>query len=403
VTTRDPHAARRVLPLQWSTGMASIGDGAFRASAPLIAASLTSDPRAVSLVSVASYAAWFTGLFAGALTDRWPRRATLIRTDLVRAACLLVLVVLILLGQASVPLVVVMAFLMTTGTVFFDSSGQAILPSIVGRDIDLLSRQNGRLHAAETTGRSFAGIPLGSVTFALGAAAPFALGSIAYLCSSLTLRGLPRDPDAAPGARHESLVHEIRTGFAHLGRDRPLFAMSLSTAAFNFADAVAMAVFVLYARTVLGVPDWVYGLLLVCVAVGSVAGGMLSGRLGRFRWSTVALVAAAVQSAGWVVIVTTRSPWLTGVMLALMGTGASAATVSVVSTRQARVPDRLLGRVVAGFRVVGNGSAIAGAAAGGLIAASFGLVAAPWAAAGFLFVAALPLCWLAGRRRGRRA
>ena len=34
-------------PLLWSTGMASAGDGIFKAAAPLLAASLTTDPRAV--------------------------------------------------------------------------------------------------------------------------------------------------------------------------------------------------------------------------------------------------------------------------------------------------------------------------------------------------------------------
>ena len=78
-------------------------------------------------------------------------------------------------------------------------------------------------------------------------------------------------------------------------------------------------------------------------------------------------------------------------------------TVSIVSTRQAMVPDHLLGRVIAGFRVVGNGSAVIGAAAGGLVAAAFGLSAAPWTAAGFLIVTAMPLLAIVGRRRPRPA
>ncbi|HEX6356244.1 MFS transporter [Actinophytocola sp.] len=398
--TGDEPLWRRVLPLRLSAGMSSTADGMVKSAAPVLAASLTSDPRAVATVTMAALAAWFTGLLSGALTDRLSRRTVLIWTDVVRASCLVVFTVLTVTDRAGVAIVAIVAFLMTSGTAFYDASGQAILPRLVGREVATLSRQNGRLHMVETTGRSLVGIPLGPATFASAAALPFALAAILHTGAAQAVRRLPRAAGEPDVTHRRSLRREIWAGLVYLVRDRSMLAMSLYTGALNFADAVAMAVFVLFARVELGVSDAAYGLLLLGLAVGNVLGGGLAGWLARCHWAAIMLTSAVVHALGWAVIVLVGSPWLAGAMLLFMGVGQTVVTVSIVSTRQAMVPDHLLGRVIAGFRVVGNGSAVLGAATGGFVAAAFGLSAAPWTAAGVLIVTALPLLWIVVRRHG---
>lgn len=390
---------RRVLPLQLSAGMSSVSDGMVKSAAPLLAASLTSDPRAVATVTMASLAAWFTGLVSGALADRLSRRTVLIWTDVLRAACLATFTVLIVADGVGIALVALTAFLMTAGTAFYDASGQAIMPRLVGREVTMLSRQNGRLSMVETAGRSLVGIPLGAATFAMVTALPFALAAVSLGGSAQAVRRLPRAACDPGVTSRRSLRTEIWTGLAYLVRDRSLLAMSLYTGAFNFADAVAMAVFVLFARAELGVSDAAYGLLLLGLAVGNVLGGGVAGQFARFHWSAIMLASAVVQSLGWTMIVIVESPWMSGAMLLLMGIGVTVGTVSIVSTRQALVPDHLLGRVIAGFRVIGNGSAVLGAATGGLVAATLGLSSAPWTAAGLLLATAISLSWIAWQRR----
>ncbi len=387
-------------PLFWSAGLGSVGDGAFKVAAPLLAASLTSDPRAIAAVSVAYSAAWLVGLVAGALTDRLPRRQVLIWSNLVRAVTVAVLAILILSGWIAVAAIAVTAFLMAAGTVFYDPAAQAMLPGIVGRRIDTLSRMNGRLTVVETVGRSFVGIPLGSATFGAAAVVPFLLNAVAYVSSVAALRTLPVTPGPT-GGRERSLAGAVWSGLVYLVRDRDLFSMSLLVSAFNFADAVAMAVFVLFAGKILGVSGFGYGLLLTGIAAGTVAGGWLAERVAHARWEAIKLVGAVVQAAGWVVIVTTRSAWLTGAVFFVMGAGTAVATVAIVSTRQALVTDHMIGRVVAGFRVIGNGSMVAGGMLGGVVAAHYGLAAAPWTAAVLLALTAVPLGWLVVRRRVR--
>lgn len=380
-----------ILPLRLSTGLSSVADGTVRSAAPLLAASLTSDPRAVATVTTASLAAWLTGLVSGALTDRLPRRAVLVWTGVVRAGYLAMFAALVVAGRAGVALVALTAFLMTAGTAFSDAAGQAILPRLVGRDVATLSRQNSRLYVVETVGRSLVGLPLGPALFAWAAALPFTLSALALGGAAQAVRRLPH-VSAQPDRR--SLRAEIWAGLAYLVRDRLLLTMSVITGVFNFADAVAMAVFVLFARTELGVSDAGYGLLLLGLAVGNVLGGVAAGWFARFHWSVTMLVSGVVHALGWAVIATVASPWLAGAVLLLMGVGQTVVTVSIVSTRQAMVPDHLLGRVISGFRFVGNGSAVLGAAAGGFVAAAFGLSSAPWTAAALLFGTVFALLWI---------
>jgi len=95
-------SSRGVAPLLVSTGVSVAGDGAFAASAPLLAASLTHSPLAISTVTVATYVPWLViGLPAGALVDRWPKRLVMVTADLVRAGVLAVLCVLVWTDRAA--------------------------------------------------------------------------------------------------------------------------------------------------------------------------------------------------------------------------------------------------------------------------------------------------------------
>src|SRR5262249_15010534 len=195
---------------------------------------------------------------------------------------------------------------------------------------------------------------------------------------------VPAEPLAPKGSRR-SLHADIAAGLAYLFRDRSLLPMSFVVATFNFADTLAMSVFVLYAGQRLGVTAAAYGLLLTALAIGSGAGAWLGGRgAARGPWPWVPVARFGGQGAGWAGVAGTGSVWLTAVALAVMGVGSTVGTVSVVCARQATVPNHLLGRVIAGFRVFCNGAALLGAFAGGLLAAGAGIAAVPWCTAGLL-------------------
>ncbi|MFI6173778.1 MFS transporter [Nocardia sp. NPDC051052] len=62
--------------LWWANGVNSVGNGAFAAALPLLAATLTHDPRQISLIAAVTFLPWLLlSLPAGVLIDRYDRVA----------------------------------------------------------------------------------------------------------------------------------------------------------------------------------------------------------------------------------------------------------------------------------------------------------------------------------------
>ncbi len=381
---------RGVGPLLGATAISVTGDGALIAAAPLLAASLTRDPLAVSAVTAAFYLPWLlVGLPAGALVDRRSRRPVLVAADLVRAVIVAALAALVLTGTVSVPLLIAAVLLVGVAQCFFDSAAQAVIPAIVGRDKETLTRTNGRYWALDTIGRSLAGPPLGSTTFAVSKTLPFVGDALTFLASAVLVSRLPRVP--APDGPHERVRVAVRGGLRHLAQTRELLVLALSLGAYNFGYNLAIATFVLYAKDVLHVADAGYGFLLATMAIGGVVAGWRAvPLLRRLSYRQAQAVALLVQGLAWLGVAVAPSAILAGALLAVLGAASALTSVAVGSARQALTPDALLGRVVSAFRLVGIGAAGLGALAGGMVADWQGLRAPLLVAAALLVVAAVP-------------
>jgi MFS family permease len=390
VGQREGMRASGVGPLLASTAISVTGDGAFIAAAPLLAASLTRNPVAVSTVTAAFYLPWLlTGLLAGVLVDRWPRRPVLVAADLVRAVILTVLAVLVFVHAVNVLFLVIVVLLVGVAQCFFDSAAQATIPAVVGRDKEALTHTNGRFWALDTVGRSLIGPPLGSTTFALNKTLPFLGDALSFLASAVLVSRLPRVP-ASDGPR-EGLLTAVREGLQHLIHTRDLRALAFSMGAYNFGYNLAIATFVLYAKDVLRVADAGYGVLLAAMAVGGVIAGWRAASLTRrLSYRQVQAAALLVQGLAWAGVALAPNAVVVGLLFTFLGAGSSLASVAVGSARQALTPDKLLGRVVSAFRLFGLGAAGLGALVGGVVADWQGLRAPLLVAAALLILAAVP-------------
>jgi MFS family permease len=390
VGQREGVRVRGVGPLLASTAISVTGDGAFIAAAPLLAASLTRNPVAVSTVTAAFYLPWLlTGLLAGVLVDRWPRRPVLVAADLVRAVILIVLAALVFVRAVNVLFLVTVVLLVGIAQCFFDSAAQATIPAVVGRDKEALTHTNGRFWALDTVGRSLIGPPLGSTTFALNKTLPFLGDALTFFASAVLVSRLPRIP-ASDGPR-EGLLTAVREGLQHLTHTRDLRVLAFSMGAYNFGYNLAIATFVLYAKDVLRVADAGYGVLLAAMAVGGVIAGWRAASLTRrLSYRQVQAAAQLVQGLAWAGVALAPNAVVVGILFAFLGAGSSLASVAVGSARQALTPDKLLGRVVSAFRLFGLGAAGLGALVGGVVADWQGLRAPLLVAAALLILAAVP-------------
>jgi MFS family permease len=360
-----------------ATAASVTGDGMLVAATPLAAAYLSRDPVSVGVVAAFSTAAWLVfGIPAGVLVDRWPLRRTMIVADLVRAAALLGLGILLLAGHASVVLLALTVFVVGIATCFFTPAAVALLRDVVGSDRLALTAANGRFWSIDAFGRSLAGPPLGALAFGASRALPFLLDSVSFLASAAFLWRLP-PATAAP----RSSSWDLRSGVAFLWSRPVLRALAVSAWSFNFGYAMVFAPFVLFAQDALGLRALGFGLVLACGAGGSIAAGFVSARLlaSRPPMAVYAFVFLA-QALTWTVILLVPSAAVAAVALAVLGAAATIGTVAGQAARQVATPAALLGRVAAVHRIASSGGGTLGSLAGGLLAASFGF-AAPFVAA----------------------
>lgn len=374
--TAPPARSRRGLRfLVTATAVSSVGDGAFLAAAPLAAAVVTRNPTAVAVVTAAEYLPWvLVAPFAGYFVDRWPKRTTMIVADLLRAILVAVLAMLIAMGSASIPAIATCAFVMVAGNVFHSAAAEAAIAGLTALDEKLLHTVNGHQQAAYTGGRQLVGPPLGSLSFSVARWLPFALDAVSFVASALLLAVVPKQRTDRP--KSEGVWRALRTSTAYLLRHRDLRTLAMLTAVGNFSINMVMGILVLYATDPhgLGITDAEYGLLLVAMAVGGVAGGFItSWVIGRLGSRTTMIAGLAAQGAAWLLVGATGQPLVAGAALALGFVGVTLVSVVVMTTRQKEAPPELLGQVISAFRVVGNGPAPLGAIAGGAIAAAAGL------------------------------
>ncbi|GAA1900539.1 MFS transporter [Streptomyces sodiiphilus] len=373
-----------------SSALSNLADGVFKIALPLIAIGFTRSPVLVAGVTFALTVPWLLfALPAGALADRLDRRKVMLAANTVRAVLLAALAATVALDLASIWALYAVAFCVGVAETLYDTTAQSILPRLVSRD--QLSRANGRLYAAELTANQFVGPPLGGLLVAAGAvaafSAPVALWAVA-VGALLMVRGTYRVGRERP----TTVRADIAEGLRFLWRHRLLRTMAVMVGGFNFATNAAWAVLVLFAvgpASPVGLSEQGFGLLLVTVAAGSLLGSFLAERverlLGRARALALSVCTGALMLGA---PAATADPFLLGAAFFTGGVGIVVWNVITVSLRQRVTPDRLLGRVNSGYRLLAWGTMPLGAAAGGLLAQLAGLRAV-FAASALLTLALL--------------
>jgi MFS family permease len=370
----------------WAAAIDNVGDGAFAAAVPLLAVTITRDPRLIAIVSAATYLPWLLlSLPAGAVVDRYDGAMLMWRSQALQAVIVAGVTVLSALGQVDIPVLAVMAFGLGACEVVFANASQAIMSDIV--PVSLLHAANGNQYTVTTIGQQFLGPPVGSLLFAVAVALPFGVDAGSFALSAALLATLPRRPQLT--TEHTSLRTAVAEGL------RWLRALALLLGVNTFCYQLGNVTLVLLATQTLHLSAQGYGVLLAGAAVGSVVGGLVNARIvartGPLPALLAALAANVVIFAG---IGLSPNAVVLGGLLALNGFATTMWNIVTVSLRQEIVPTQLLGRVNSVYRMLGWGLIPLGALTGGLLAHQFGL-RAPYPIAGALrgiaLIVALPV------------
>jgi MFS family permease len=363
--------------LLWAaTTLSNLGDGLRIVAMPLLATSVTSDPRLIAGVVVAERLPWLVFVLpGGAWADRFDRRRLRMRLDVARAVVVAALVATIVLDQTSIVAIYVVVALLASAEAVVDSSSTAMVPATV--DSGDLERAAGRLGSTELAMNELIGPPLGGLLFGLAVAAPFGVDALTFAGAALVMAFMtgsfrPTGTTAA-SQEHASMRASLAEGITWLWGHHLLRTLALVSTALGTASFIGNAVFVIFATDTLGLSDFGYGLLLVPGALGGIGGSLIAPRFTRFALSRTLPIAVIASGASTWVMALMSSPILVAVLSAVSLGAVMVWNVLTIALRQRLIPDEMLGRVGASYRFLVYLGMPFGALAGGVLADAFGV------------------------------
>ncbi|MBR8744931.1 MFS transporter [Nocardiopsis sp. MG754419] len=358
----------------WVGSMSSsVADGIMATVLPLMAAMFTNDPVLVAGLAFVRFLPWLIfGLFVGALVDRLDRGKVLIVANLVRAATLVALAVVVAAGNATILTLYAVMFVVMSCEAFYDIGGRALMPELVAKTS--LDRANSRIVGGRVVVQDFGGAPIGGLLIVVAAALPLAVNAGAYLLGALILIGLPlsaRRPRAeVQNARRPavSILASVREGTTFLWNDRPLRYLALHGSLVAMGFMLQSSVLVLILRVHFGVPEALYGVFISSAAVGALLGALSVSRvvafLGRFRTQVIAFTVMGVGCIGFIV---SPNAYVAGFFWALIAVAMALSNTVTIGVAQLAIPAELRGRVLGSVQIFAMTFNAVGALIGGFL------------------------------------
>jgi MFS family permease len=322
------------------------------------------------------------GLHAGAWVDRrGRRRATMIGSDICRAALLASIPVSYAFGVLTLWQLYGVAFGVGVFSILFTVSDPALFVSIVPNDkyVDGNSLIYGSRAISFVGGPSVGGALVQLLTAPLAVLAD----AVSFLGSAFFLSKIrPQEPPAA-----EAGDGSLTAGVSFIRHSPIVRASLLAAAVVNFFNFVFFALFVLYATRYLHVQPGVLGLVLGIGAVGGLLGAATTKRLAsRFGAGRIYAISFLIFAAPMALVPAAGGPHalVLGILTAaefIGGFGVMVLDISIGAIFSAVIPDEVRSRVTGAFQAVNYGTRPLGALLGGFLGTMIGPRATLWVAA----------------------
>lgn len=357
-----------------------LGDGIWIVAGPLLVASLTRDPFLVAATAAIGQAPWLLfSLLVGGVVDRARHVPLFVTVNLIRVAALTALAVAIGVGRLSVPLVMVVTFVLGTAEVVSDTIATTLPPLVVPDRADY-GLANARLIAVFLIFNTMVGPPIAAVLFSWSRLVPVvaAAGCLAITVAVFARLNVPHEP-----AERRHLLREVQQGLGWSWRNKPVRTLMVLIAGFNITFGAAWGLLVLLAAERLGLSSTGYGLFLATGAVGGVLGSALYPRLElRFGLTTLMRAGLILETLTHLAFAVLTQVWAASLVMFAFGMHGAIWGTTSTTLRQRLVPRTLYGRVNSLYLLCVFGSLVVGQAIGGLIAQATQLTGAYWFAFG---------------------
>jgi MFS family permease len=290
--TATPEERRNFRRLLGASSVSMLGSHVTTIAYPLLVLHLTGSPVTAGLVAFAANAPGILApLPAGVLADRWKPKRTVLLSESLRGVAVAAVVIAVVTGITTVPLLVAVAFIEGALEVLSELSLQRLARSLLdGRRVSSAQVSlEARTHVALVAGRL-----LGSMLFGLSPVLPFLTDVLSFISAVPIVSRISNDNlRSCRAARKSSLADDVKLGFRQIKRDQ--FArMAIVICSIGTLIVQALIMVFLSAAQRGGLPGYVIGVTLAASGIGGTFGSLASRRLHTAKRSWI-----RIQMAAW--------------------------------------------------------------------------------------------------------
>lgn len=333
---------------------------------------LTRNPFDLGLVGIVQFLpSLLLVLVTGVVADRYGRRLIMGLSAFLEAACAAAILLLTLRGLSSpLPIFGVLA-VFGIARAFFGPASASLVANLVPKE-DFANAVAWNSSAWQTA--TIVGPVAGGLLYGIGAEVAYGAAALLMLASGLLVFSIPR-----PDQRNETDKPTLETlfaGFRYIwGEKVVLGAISLDLFAVLLSGAVALLP--VYARDILELGPWGLGLLRAAPGVGAITVAIwLTGHPIRNHAGAIMLFFVALFGLFTIIFGVSTVPWLSIVVLAMLGATDMVSVYVRETLIQLWTPDEVRGRVNAVNMVFVGASNELGEFRAGMMAAAIGTVPA---------------------------
>jgi MFS family permease len=315
------------------------------------------------VVLCASIPTFFVGPLAGVFIDRWDKRRTMIRMDIIRAVLIAFLILIAMplpfMSGNTLPavwqiaIIYVVIALTTSCSLFFGPARLTIIQNVV--DGSQLERASGLALLTQNLSRIIGPSLAAPLLFVFGIQWALLINALSFLVSAYAVKWVQTfevsaQTQAAKQRPRGNFWHELREGFLFLFKNRVVMVILVALSFTIIGDAAEQTLGVFFLLYNVHVPTALYGIVGTVGGMGGIIGALLATLVVK-RIGAVRSFGLGIAGFGLILFLFSRMTSFIPALVCIFLVGMPVACANVVMgpLLLRAIPRELLGRVIAVF------------------------------------------------------
>lgn len=281
--------------------------------------------------------------FAGVYVDRWSRKSTMLVSDLLRGALILVIILLL---KESLLWIFMLSFMIYTIAQFFAPAEASSLAEIVERENLIVANS---LFMTTWMWTSVIGFGLGApLVIIFGEQNTFLIASCLYFASAIAIFmvRLKKEEKAQVKESMRSVKHDLLMGFEFIRRKLIIRYSLLKMTIITSALAVICMLAIQFAENYIGIGAKNFGYLVIFAGAGMMIGMWMLGHISHyFKKSQIVFFGFVISGVALMFLAGTRNIYIALFYCAVLGYGNILINATLQTIIAHNTPRSLRGRV----------------------------------------------------------